>query len=157
MKQKIFDILDNLEISYEVFDHEPTFSCEDAKCVDIPGLRVKSLLLKNKKKDKFYMIVLPDSKRLDANYLRAALNEAKLSFVSSELMHELIALEPGHVSPYALINNADKNIKVIFDASLQGQEVGFHPLQNNTTIVTNLDNVEKFLDFLGFEYGYLGI
>ncbi len=157
MKQKIFDILDELKIPYEVFNHKPTFTCDESRDVCIPGLRVKSLLLRNKKKDRFYMVVTTDEKKLDTNSLRKDLDESKLWFVSPELMHELIALEPGHVSPYALINNADKNIKVIFDRDIKGQKVGFHPLQNNATIVTNLDNVEKFLDFLGLEYGYLGV
>jgi Ala-tRNA(Pro) deacylase len=65
MREKIFNILEQLEIEYTNYEHEPAFSCEDAKGIDIPGIRVKSLLLKNKQKNKFYMVVLEDNKRLD--------------------------------------------------------------------------------------------
>jgi len=36
MKQKIFDILDELEISYANYEHAPVFTCNEAKGVDIP-------------------------------------------------------------------------------------------------------------------------
>ncbi len=157
MTQAITDILDNLKIDYKIYCHKPTFRCDEARDVDIPWMRVKSLLLRNKKKTRFFMIVTTDEKKLDMNHLRKSLGESKLWFASPELMHELIALEPGHVSPYALINNEEKNIEVFFDTDIKGQPVGFHPLQNTQTIVTNLDNVERFLDFLGFEYAYLEI
>jgi Ala-tRNA(Pro) deacylase len=65
MREKIFNILEQLEIEYTNYEHEPVFSCEDAKGIDITGIRVKSLLLKNKQKNKFYMVVLEDNKRLD--------------------------------------------------------------------------------------------
>jgi Ala-tRNA(Pro) deacylase len=70
MKERIFTLLDQLAIDYTNYEHEPAFTCEDAKGIDIPGKRVKSLLLKNKQKNKFYMVVIEDDKRLDSNIIR---------------------------------------------------------------------------------------
>lgn len=152
MKQKVFDVLDELLVEYQNYEHVPVFTCDEAKGVDIPWFRVKSLLLRNKKASNYYMVVLPDEKKLDTNIIRDMFSDSKMSFASEERMVDLIGIRPGSVSPYALVNNSEKNIKVIFDAELKGQLIWLHPLQNDNTVVTNMDYVEKFLNHLGFEY-----
>ena len=104
MKQKILAILDSLNIEYKNYEHKATFTCDEAKWVDIPWARVKSLLLRNKKATKFYMVVLEDNNQLDSNELRKTLWENKLSFASEERMVNTIWVKPWHVSPFALIN-----------------------------------------------------
>ena len=90
MKQKILDILDQLEIEYTNYEHDAVFTCDEAKGVDIPGYRVKSLLLRNKKATNFYMVVLPDNKQLDTNIIRSIFDDSKMSFASPERMMEKI-------------------------------------------------------------------
>ncbi len=154
MRQKIFEILNSLEIQYTNYQHDPVFTCDQAKGVEIPGKRVKSLLLRNKKATNFYMIVLPDSKKLDTNIIRTIFADTKMSFASEERMMEKIWLKPGSVSPFALINNIDKDIRVVFDKELESELVGFHPLQNDNTIVLDMKSVEHFLENIGSEYIY---
>jgi hypothetical protein len=36
MKQKIFTLLDRLEIDYTNYEHAPAFTCDDAKGIEIP-------------------------------------------------------------------------------------------------------------------------
>jgi len=36
MKQKIFNILDELEIPYTNYEHAAVFTCDEAKGIDIP-------------------------------------------------------------------------------------------------------------------------
>lgn len=154
MRQKIFDILDTLQIKYTNYEHEAVFTCDEAKWVDVPGYRVKSLLLRNKKATQFYMIVIPDNKKLDTNIIRALFEESKLSFASEERMMEKIWLKPWSVSPFALINNTERDIKVVFDAILKDERIGFHPLQNDNTVVLNMIDVQHFLENIGNEYYY---
>lgn len=154
MKQKIFDILDTLEIGYTNYEHDAVFTCDEAKGVEVPGYRVKSLLLRNKKATQFYMVVIPDNKKLDTNIIRSMFDESKLSFASPERMMEKIWLKPGSVSPFALINNPDRDVKVVFDAAIQDGLVGFHPLQNDNTVVLEMLSVQHFLENIGIEYHY---
>lgn len=154
MKQQIFSILDELQIEYTNYEHDPVFTCDEAKWVDIPGYRVKSLLLRNKKATNFYMIVLPDNKQLDTNIIRGIFDDSKMSFASPERMMEKIWLKPGSVSPFALINNQEKDIRVVFDQDLKEELIGFHPLQNDNTVVLKMDSVEHFLENIGIEYLY---
>jgi len=154
MKQKILDILDNLKIEYTNYEHKAVFTCDEAKGVDIPGYRVKSLLLRNKKATNYYMIVLPDNKQLDTNIIRDIFDDSKMSFASPERMMEKIGLKPWSVSPFALINNTERDIRVVFDSVLKDELIGFHPLQNDNTVVLNMKSVEYFLENIGSEYVY---
>ena len=155
MKQKIFDVLDELQIPYTNYEHAPVFTCDEAKGVDIPWYRVKSLLLRNKKSTNSYMVVLPDSKKLDTNIIRYHFSDSKLSFASEELMMQKIGLKPWSVSPFALINNTERDIRVIFDTILQNQHIWLHPLQNDNTVIINTSDIEKFLHNLWFSFSFL--
>lgn len=149
MRQKIFDILNSLEIPYINYEHRAVYTCDEAKWVDIPGVRCKSLLLRNKKATNFYMVVLPDYKRLDPNIIRTLFEDTKMSFASEQRMMDKIWLKPWSVSPFALINNTENDIRVVFDSDLKDVEIGFHPLQNDNTIVTQMKHVEHFLENIG--------
>jgi Ala-tRNA(Pro) deacylase len=94
------------------------------------------------------MIVLPDHKHLDTNIIRTIFDDSKMSFASEERMMEKIGLKPGSVSPFALINNEERDIRVVFDSVLQSELIGFHPLQNDNTVVLNMKSVEHFLENL---------
>lgn len=157
MREKIFEILDSLFIEYKNYEHKPVFTCEESKWIDIPWYRVKSLLLRNKRATRYYMIVLWEEKSLDSNSLRHTLWENKLSFASEERMIAKIWVKPWHVSPFANINDDDRDIKVIFDEVLKWELIWFHPLRNDNTVVLNMTWVEKFLDDLWVEYTYLSL
>ncbi len=155
MKQKILDILDTLKIEYKNYEHKAVFTCDEAHWIDLPGKRVKSLLLRNKKPTQFYMVVIEDSKQLDSKNLRQVLWENKLSFASEQRMVEKIWVKPWHVSPFANINDESRSVKVIFDIELKDELVWFHPGQNDNTVVLNNTWVEKYLQHLGVEFMYL--
>lgn len=157
MRQKIFDILDSLWVEYKNFEHNPVFTCEEALSVDLPWKKVKSLLLYNKKKTNYYMVVLEDYKKLDVKVLMDRFDERKLNFAREEYMLEKIWVLPGHVSPFALINNIDNDIKVIFDNNIKGSLIGFHPWRNDNTVILNLPDVEKFLQKVGNTFEYLDL
>lgn len=155
MKEKILKKLNELSINYQNYEHNPTFTCNDAKWVDVPWKRVKTLFLRNKKPDMYYMVVLWDEKKLDSNYLRKLLGENKLSFASEERLFDMIWVRPGHVSPFALINAKNKNIKIIFDKELKDVLIWFHPWRNDNTTVLQNSWVEKFIKNLDFSFEYL--
>lgn len=154
MKQKIFKILDELKITYKNYEHVPVFSCNDAKCVDIPWRRIKSLLIRNKKKTNFYMVVIEDNKKLDTNKIREIFSDTKMSFFDEDLMMQKVALKPWSVSPFALVNNTEKDIIVVFDENLKDILIWFHPLQNDNTVVLQMQDVEKFLNNIWNRFVY---
>lgn len=154
MKQKIFNILNNLNINYTNYEHEPVHSCLDCKGINVPWKRAKSLLIRNKKWTNFYMVVLWEEKKLETNKIREIFDDSKMSFLEEDLMIQKIWLKPWSVSPFALINNIEKDIKVVFDKELKWIVIWFHPLTNDNTVVLQMDDVEKFLEYLWFEFFY---
>lgn len=155
MKEQIFTILNELEIEYQNYEHAPTFTCDEAKWVDVPWVRVKNLLLRNKKKDAFYMVVLADEKKLDSGIIRKFFWESKVSFASEELMVEKIWVKPWHVSPFALLNNSENDIQVVFDTDLQNKKIWIHPGQNDNTTVVWVNDIEKFILNIGNKYTFI--
>ena len=103
------------------------------------------------------MVVLPDFKQLDTNIIRAVFDDSKMSFASEDRMMEKIWLRPWSVSPFALVNNEEKDIVVVFDAELKNVLIGFHPLQNDNTVVLEMSEVEKFLNHLDVEYVFANL
>lgn len=155
--ERIYKKLEELNIKFEDFSHKPTFTCDEARDVEIPWERVKSLILTNKNKTKFFMLVLSDDKKLDVKNLQKILWENKLSFAKEEIILQKVWVKIWHISPFALINNIEKDLKIIFDENLKWKKVGFHPLRNDKTIVLNMNDMEKFLTNLDFEYNYFNL
>ena len=149
--KNIYKILEDLGIKYAKHDHPPLFTCEQAEeyYAKIPGAHTKNLFLRNKKGDRYYLVVVESKKRADINKLRADLGESKLAFGSPERLMNVLGLTPGSVTPFGLINDEQKQVvKVLIDKDLFNFEVvNFHPLVNTTTLGIEVEDFKKFLDW----------
>ena len=155
----IYVVLDNLDIKYEKFEHPPVFTVEesDKTNTSIPGKHTKNLFLRNKKKTKFYLVVLPAHKKFDLKKFAITIDDKHLSFASAEKLEQYLGLTPGSVSPFGLINDLDKEVIVYVDESLvEGGQVAFHPNKNDATMVIKSGDFEKFLKAVGNKYELIG-
>ena len=143
----IYQLLDELKISYDRLDHEPISSVIEAveKGIVLPGQQVKNLFLKNKKGRQFYLVILRDEKTADIKHLAEVLDEKRLSFANDTELEELLQVEPGAVTPFGLLFDKEKKVQLIVDEEVDPNlTVGFHPFVNTTTL--NID----YADFLRF-------
>lgn len=87
-------------IDFVLHEHPAVYTCEEAEkyCGDIPGLSCKNLFLRNKKHDRYFLVILPATKKADLKKLSEAAGE-KLTFASPEELKDKLGLEPGSVSP----------------------------------------------------------
>lgn len=69
---KVVEKLEELAISFEVVEHEPALTTEQADSFieGIEGVRTKTMFLTNKKKTAFYLVIMDDKKRLDMELLK---------------------------------------------------------------------------------------
>ena len=117
----------------------------------IEGIRTKTMFLTNKKKNKFYLIIMDDKKRLDINRFKEIVEEKQIKMASEELLFEKMMLQPGVVSPFGLLNNKDKDIQVYFDKEIVNEDrMSFHPNTNEKTIFIHANDLFKFLEEIGF-------
>ena len=66
----------------------------------LPGGHCKSLFLKDKKGGLWLVVVL-EERRVDLKRLADALGAPRFSFGSAELLHEVLGVRPGSVTPFA--------------------------------------------------------
>jgi len=151
----IYVVLDEMKIKYEKFEHPPVFTVEESDKTNtgIPGKHTKNLFLRNKKKTKFYLVILPAHKKFNLKGFSALINDKHLSFASPERLKHYLGLSPGAVSPFGLINDLGKEVIVYVDKSLlELGQVAFHPNKNDATMVINSSDFEKFLKLMGNKY-----
>lgn len=151
--QELFDFFDKLGIDHKTVSHPPMFTVDEGKAFRdaIPGLHCKSLFLKDKK-DQLYLVVMPGDARADLGKLEKEIGSARLSFGKPELMQDILKVTPGSVTPFALINDKDRKIRVVLDRDmLKSELVNYHPLRNDQTTTIRADALVKFIEALGYE------
>jgi Ala-tRNA(Pro) deacylase len=156
-EKKVYEILNKLNISYARYEHPPVFTVEQAKkhWKNITGAHCKNLFLRNKKGNRHYLVILEHSKKADLKILAKHLNEDKLSFASEERLMRYLGLSAGAVSPFGLLNDSKKEVKVVIDQDLKKVErINFHPNVNTATVGISFKDFEKFLAWCGNEIYY---
>ncbi|MBV8978852.1 MAG: prolyl-tRNA synthetase associated domain-containing protein [Alphaproteobacteria bacterium] len=139
--------LESLGIAFTRFEHVPVFTVEEAGAVNAgqPGGHTKNLFLKDKKSG-LWLVVLRDDFRLDLNALSRALGAPRFSFGSAELLQERLGVPAGSVTPFALINDRERQVRVVLDeAMLALRPLNFHPLRNDRTIAVAPEDLLRFI------------
>lgn len=146
----IYAVLDDLSIVYTRYDHPAVFTVKEAESFHktLPGGQSKNLFLRGDNKVR-YLVVMDAFKRLDIKALSATLG-TKLHFASPEELQARLGLTPGSVSPFGLINDTEKGIRVILDLHLMTSEkMHFHPNINTATLEISTNDFMKFLAHQG--------
>ena len=153
--QRVYDTLNKMNIPYEVVEHPPAVTTEEADSyiVGKEGVRTKTLFLTNRKKTAYYLVVMDDAKRLDMDRLAEILQEKRVSFASAERLKGKMALYPGAVSIFGLLNNADHDIKIYLDQEMLSERlISFHANDNTKTLFIAMEDMYKFFKAMDYEY-----
>ncbi len=154
--------LDDWGLSYRLHSHIPLRTVEDAKVVEdqfmVPGenaLRLKNLYLRDKKK-RNYLVTLEQSREIDLKALGTELGIGNLSFGSADRLFQNLGIRPGAVSPLAMINGVENNVKFFMDAAAQQADViNMHPLVNDRTVAMPRTDLMAFFAKVGCEVTWL--
>lgn len=135
--QKIIDILNAQGIKYEVMEHEPVYTSEQAAKVRNESVNsgAKSLLLKSN--NGFILAVLPGGKRLSSKKVKNILKLKDLRFATPQEVKEIMGCEVGACYPLGKIIG----IKTIIANSLsENSEISFNPGLHDKTIKLRLED-----------------
>lgn len=157
---KVIDKLKELGIQYQLVEHEPALTTEQADSFieGIEGVRTKTMFLTNKKKKNFYLLIMDDGKRLDMNRFAEIVEEKKMKMASEDSLFEKMALPAGVVSPFGLLNNEDHDVQVFFDKEIVDEErMSFHPNTNEKTIFVATPDLFKFIEAIGYQTNVIEI
>ena len=156
--QQVAKKLQELGITYDVVEHPPAFTTEqaDSYIEGLEGVRTKTMFLTNKKKTQYYLLIMDDQKRLDMEDFKDQVGANRIRMASTESLAEKMQLPAGTVSPFGLLNNEEKDILVYFDQDILSEEImTFHPNTNEKTIFIKTQDLFRFLESIGFNYEIL--
>lgn len=150
---KVKEYLNSMGIQFKIVEHEPAYTTEEAdKYIEgYDGVRTKTMFICNKKKN-YYMIMMDDSKRLDMNKFKEIVSEKQMKMASEESLKEKLGVKPGMVSPFGLLNNDEKDVKIYMDKEIITEEImTFHPNDNTKTLFITTKDLFKYLENIGYE------
>ena len=151
---KVKEYLNTLDIKFKIVEHEPAYTTEEAdKYIEgHDGVRTKTMFICNKKKTNYYMIIMDDSKRLDMNKFKKIVSEKQMKMASEESLKEKLWIKPGMVSPFGLLNNDEKDVKIYMDKEIITEEImTFHPNDNTKTLFITTKDLFKYIESIGYE------
>ncbi|WP_133791781.1 prolyl-tRNA synthetase associated domain-containing protein [Paraburkholderia silvatlantica] len=155
-----YDLLDFLEreaIPYIHEEHDPVLNMSDSGrlALSLEGARCKNLLLQDKKGNHF-LVVTTATKSLDLAAASIVLESKRLSFASADKLWDLLGIRAGALSPFALLNDSGKKVRLVIDDELSGQQIFlFHPLENNSSVSITQATLEDFLARIGHSADWL--
>jgi Ala-tRNA(Pro) deacylase len=103
--ERIKDKLIEAKVPFEVSNHEPVFTSEQAAAVRGAPLGSGAKALVVKAGESFALLVIPADRKLDSKKARANLRVKAIRFASKEEVLELTALEPGSIPPFGSLFN----------------------------------------------------
>lgn len=142
-----------LGIAWTTYAHAPVFTVDEAAALydSQPGGHTKNLFLKDKK-DGLWLVTLRDDLRVDLNALAKTLGSPRFSFGAAELLIATLGIEPGSVTPFAVVNDAERNVRLVLDAGMLAlAPLNFHPLRNDRTTAVTAEDLLKFVRATGHE------
>ena len=137
LETKVYKELENLGIKYERVDNDTVETMDE--CVEISarlGAEIrKTIVVCNRQKTEFYLVILPANKRFDYKLFAAMMRTARVSFASAEDMEKVIGLTPGEASVMGILNDSEGKVQVVIDKAVADDEwFACNPGANTTHI-----------------------
>ncbi len=138
-------------IAQHTVEHPPVFTVEQAKALrgSLPGAHIKNLFVRNRREEMWLVVVLEDA-GIDLKRLADHLGAGRLSFGSAERLMRVLGVKPGSVTPFALINDRERQVRLVLDRGiLQHDPVNAHPLINSMSTAVTPQGLLRFFEASG--------
>lgn len=147
MKEKILQLLDDLEIAYQLLEHAPIMTMEEgmsiAQQLDIKPC--KNLFLVDKQ-GQHYLLLLDGAKKFKAKTVSKQIGCSHLSFGTPEELKALLGTQPGAVSILGLVNDTENKVRLLIDKDVLAEEyIGCHPCSNDASVKLKTSDLLKIL------------
>jgi Ala-tRNA(Pro) deacylase len=120
---------------------------------NMPGTFTKNLLLKDKK-DRLFLIVAEETRSVDLRTLHTKIGaNGRLGFASADIVRDLLQVEPGSITPLALMYDNKKTTTVVLDQKIMNDtQLNFHPLVNTASVGLAPTELKRFFSATGHRY-----
>ena len=147
LKSDLFELLRVKGLDFQIHNHEPLYTVEDSEKFrgKIKGSHTKNLFLKNKK-NSFFLFSCDEKATVDLKLFSKSIDAKNLSFANESYLDKYLGIKPGSVSPFALLNDRNKEVNFYLDQKLyESETINFHPLINTTTISIKMNDFVNFI------------
>lgn len=138
-RQEILSFLDSHQIAYTVYDHVQATTIDD--CLRMPFIDstitiCKNILLCNRQKTSYYLMLLRPLSPFRTAAVSKALGVSRLSFAPSDVLPELLHLAAGSVSPLGLYYDKAHRVTLCYEKEIRDTpQIAFHPCDNTATVI----------------------
>lgn len=149
-KQEIVDYLKEKAIWHEITEHAAVFNMEELDAVELPypDCDAKNLFVRDDKRRNYYLITVKGDKHVDLKAFRKTYGTKPLTFVKPDELADILGLIPGAVSPFGLLNDAEKKVVFYMDAAFKEAPglIGIHPNDNTATVWLKAEDLLRIME-----------
>jgi Ala-tRNA(Pro) deacylase len=147
-QEELLNVLAQIGIDYTNHEHPAVYTVEEADRhhEGIDGVHSKNLFFKDRKKNLILIVTLSD-KPIKIKDVEKKIDTKGLTFGKPELLAEVLGVIPGAVTPLAVINAKNHDMRVILDEEMMEHDLlNFHPLVNTATTTIASQDLLKFME-----------
>jgi Ala-tRNA(Pro) deacylase len=154
-RQKLIEFLRSLGISVNPVPYPAHSTVEEGRALrgDMAGTFTKNLLLRDKK-GRLFLVVAEETRSIDLRTLHGKIGASgRLGFASPDAVREILGVEPGALTPLALMHDASNATTVVLDGKIMHDEqLNFHPLVNTQSVGLSPAELIRFVTATGHKY-----
>ena len=156
-KSQIYQYLREKDIRYQAIEHEAVFTVEQAKSLNLPDPEsgAKNLFLRDDKKRNYYLLSVRDTLSVNLKEFQRKIGSRRLGFASEEDLLRIMKLTRGAVTPFGVMNDDRRMVRVYFDDFFKGKKIAVHPNDNTATVYLECNDLVKLIHEHGNPAEYL--
>lgn len=160
-KKDIYDLLKRKNIWHEITEHPAVYNMAEVSEISLPYPEsdAKNLFLKDKKSGTFYLVTVRGNKRVDLKKFRNDVISGSLAFAGAKDLSEVLGLIPGAVTPFGLLNDAEKKVRFYIDSDFKEVTdlIGVHPNDNTATVWLKVNDLLSIIREHGNPVSYISL
>ncbi|EOH93814.1 prolyl-tRNA synthetase associated domain-containing protein [Enterococcus pallens] len=151
VQEQAYQAMDELMISFERVATDEVITMEDCQQINerLDMNMVKTLFLCNRQQTNFYLFVTRGDKPFRSKDFSKALEIARVSFASEELMAEMLGTKIGAATVFSTLVDPEKKVQIVFDQDVVEDQ--WYGCSDGTTTgylkIATKDIVEKLLPY----------
>lgn len=150
LMDNVLKFLDDNKVDFTLLRHPAVVSVEDSKhTLHLGVMGWKSLFVKDKKSDRYFLAVLPADKRADMRALARYVNAEKFEFALPDKLLYYMGVSRGSVSPFCFLSPHSTSVTLLLDKQVYScEKVRFHPCDNTATVIMKREDFFKCMALL---------
>jgi len=159
-KGKVFALLDEMRIPYQVTHHPAVYTIEDMENLEMEHIDrvMKNLFVRDDKKRNYYLLTIPKDKHANMKEVQDKIGSRRLSLANEDDLGKYLGLNKGEVTPFGALNDLDNAVTIIMDNALKEYEfIGVHPNDNTATVWISPDDLIKVLKSVNHKVLFISV